>query len=338
MRRVPIRLKLAAALSIPLLALGVVTVLEVVKSADDVSEIREQTDLAVAAIGPSGLITALQNERTWPAVDLVGQAGMVNVPVEGYEETRGDTDEAHRRVPRAVIGQGRLDRRRASGRSLDAARPSSSSCAPTSTPTWPPSRPARSTTTSTSATHDLRPLHASDRTRSSTPPPRISLAIDDPELRQGTELADAAAREIEVMSLLPSAAIRDDRCARHGARHRRRDRRRARRSSRPSSSNADVIRNATGVVRRHRGRALPRRADRRRHRRTSTRRSPTARSTSTPSSTASTCREDEGYVAFQDAIADRDHRARRVTATSAARPGSGGSSPSAFSCSARRSC
>ena len=31
---------------------------------------------------------------------------------------------------------------------------------------------------------------------------RISLAIDDTELRQGTEMADAAARQVEVMSLL----------------------------------------------------------------------------------------------------------------------------------------
>ena len=46
MRRVPIRLKLAAALSIPLFALGVVTVLEVVKSINDVRDVREQTDLA----------------------------------------------------------------------------------------------------------------------------------------------------------------------------------------------------------------------------------------------------------------------------------------------------
>ena len=75
MRRVPIRLKLAAALSIPLFALGVVTVLEVVKSIDDGREVREQTDLAISATGPSGLITALQNERTWPGIDLVGYSG-----------------------------------------------------------------------------------------------------------------------------------------------------------------------------------------------------------------------------------------------------------------------
>ncbi|MGH2944014.1 MAG: M50 family metallopeptidase, partial [Solirubrobacteraceae bacterium] len=74
MRRVPIRLKLAAALSIPLLALAVVTVFEVLKAGHERDEVRSQTELAEAATGPSGLITALQNERTWPAVDLIGES------------------------------------------------------------------------------------------------------------------------------------------------------------------------------------------------------------------------------------------------------------------------
>ena len=51
MRRVPIRLKLAAALSIPLFALGVVTVLEVVKSINDGREVRDQTDLFHTLVG-----------------------------------------------------------------------------------------------------------------------------------------------------------------------------------------------------------------------------------------------------------------------------------------------
>ena len=54
MRRVPIRMKLAAALAVPLLALTTVTFLEVARTSDDVADIREQTDLAGAAIGPPG--------------------------------------------------------------------------------------------------------------------------------------------------------------------------------------------------------------------------------------------------------------------------------------------
>jgi hypothetical protein len=94
LRRLPIRTKLAVALAVPLLALIAVTVLEVVKTSSEVDDIGRQTDLARSAIGPSGIITALQNERTWLAVELIGSQGQVTVPVEGYDETRAQTDEA----------------------------------------------------------------------------------------------------------------------------------------------------------------------------------------------------------------------------------------------------
>jgi hypothetical protein len=78
MRRIPIRVKLAAALAVPLIAMGVVTYLEVASVADEAREVREQTDLATATIGPNGLITALQNERNWASAQLVG----ADVPAE----------------------------------------------------------------------------------------------------------------------------------------------------------------------------------------------------------------------------------------------------------------
>ena len=86
---------------------------------------------------------------------------------------------------------------------------SSSSSAPTSTPT---SRPMPDRTIDQQRRLQqagVRRLHRADRRRSSTPRPASSLAINDPELRQGTELADAAARQIEVLSQMASAVIRD---------------------------------------------------------------------------------------------------------------------------------
>jgi hypothetical protein len=94
MRRIPIRVKLAAALAIPLIAMGAVTVLEVVSVADEAREVREQTDLATATIGPNGLITALQNERNWPAAQLVGVDQTLELEVTGYDRTRAETDAA----------------------------------------------------------------------------------------------------------------------------------------------------------------------------------------------------------------------------------------------------
>src|SRR5512145_3367323 len=93
LRRAPIRLKLAVAVVVPLSALVAVTSLEVAATSDELDRVRQQTELALATSGPTGLITALQNERAWPAAELIGFDGLT-VPVEGYEETRTATDQA----------------------------------------------------------------------------------------------------------------------------------------------------------------------------------------------------------------------------------------------------
>jgi signal transduction histidine kinase len=94
MRRVPIRMKLAAALTVPLLGLFVITAIEVTQTARNVDRVRSQTELARAAIGPTGVLTKLQNERTWAVVDLIGTSGQITSPVSGYDATRKETDEA----------------------------------------------------------------------------------------------------------------------------------------------------------------------------------------------------------------------------------------------------
>jgi hypothetical protein len=71
-RRFPIRAKLAAALAIPLVAMGAITLAEVVSVASDAREVRDQTKLATATVGPGGLITALHDERNWAAGAMVG--------------------------------------------------------------------------------------------------------------------------------------------------------------------------------------------------------------------------------------------------------------------------
>ena len=83
MRRVPIRMKLAAALTVPLLGLFLITAIEVTQTARNVDRVRSQTELARAAIGPTGVLTKLQNERTWAVVDLIGTSGQITSPVSG---------------------------------------------------------------------------------------------------------------------------------------------------------------------------------------------------------------------------------------------------------------
>ncbi|HZA88239.1 MAG TPA: nitrate- and nitrite sensing domain-containing protein, partial [Acidimicrobiales bacterium] len=93
-RRIPIRRKLAAALAIPITALLVVAGLEVAQSLRERDEIAEQTKLATASIGPSGLITAIQNERNYASVWLLGFEDTVQLPVTSFDEAKSATNAA----------------------------------------------------------------------------------------------------------------------------------------------------------------------------------------------------------------------------------------------------
>jgi signal transduction histidine kinase len=202
LRRLPIRTKLAVALAVPLLALIAVTVLEVVKTSSEVDDIGAQTELARSAIGPSGIITALQNERTWLAVELIGSAGQVTVPVEGYEQTRAETDEA--------ISAFRDDMERRSDTVTDVYSEPLAGLDALAT--------VRRDIDASTLPRDPNNIEFAgqifDRYTELIAPffsatTRISLAVDDPTLRQGTELADAVAREIETMSVLLRTMIVD---------------------------------------------------------------------------------------------------------------------------------
>jgi signal transduction histidine kinase len=91
---VAIRYKLGAAMLVPVVMLTVVVGVQVVRVTGEADRAREQAALAVAADGPGGLLKSLQDERNWAAVELIGQDGVVAVDVEGYDETRRQTDAA----------------------------------------------------------------------------------------------------------------------------------------------------------------------------------------------------------------------------------------------------
>jgi hypothetical protein len=91
---VPIRLKVAAALAVPLVAMGLLALAEIGSVGREARATREQTELATATIGPNGLVTALQNERNWMAAYLVGVDATMELEVVGFDKTRADTDGA----------------------------------------------------------------------------------------------------------------------------------------------------------------------------------------------------------------------------------------------------
>jgi hypothetical protein len=93
-QRTSITLKLALTLAVPIVVLAFATTLGVRSASDERDAVRRQTELAGAAIGPSGLLTALQNERVWVLTDVFGFQDVSNTPVSSYDEAYSATDGA----------------------------------------------------------------------------------------------------------------------------------------------------------------------------------------------------------------------------------------------------
>jgi signal transduction histidine kinase len=200
MRRVRIRAKLLAALAVPLICLLVVVVFQVVDIDRHADQAAAEADIALAAIGPSGLMTALQDERSWAVVELVGQGENVNLAVVGYDDTRAITDDSIADF-RAEVEQ--------KGGDVAAAY-----------------RVALDTLVDLEALREdidvydgEKSLVASDfadtifRRYASIITPfqegntALALAVDDPDLRQGVELIDLIGREVETSAEMIRATI-----------------------------------------------------------------------------------------------------------------------------------
>jgi signal transduction histidine kinase len=202
LRRLPIRLKLAGTIALPLGALAGVTLIEVADAAQGVTQVRAQSDLARSVIGPAGVLITLQNERSWFAVALQGFEDAVVLPVEGYDETRSLTDEAidafraelgekdelvQDAFRPALDGLGALDEIRSDIDEITAGSPT-----------------VQQRVEFGFATFERYTRLADPFFDATT---QIAEAVDDVELRWGASLADAAARQIEVISQIMSATI-----------------------------------------------------------------------------------------------------------------------------------
>ncbi len=106
MLRVPIRMKLALALAAPLLALVVVTVIEVVSASRRAEEMRDQTALASIALGPTGLLSDIEWERNAVGIALLGLQDQFTVEVEDPEAAAVQTDAAIEAFRDEVDSQG----------------------------------------------------------------------------------------------------------------------------------------------------------------------------------------------------------------------------------------
>ena len=118
--RIPIRLKLAGALALPMVALIVVASLEVSRADARADEVTQDTELAAAAVGPGSLIVALQDERNYTGGYLVG-----------HGEHAGARRGLDRRGPRQ-------HRRRPTTTSKRSSPPPAKRSRPRSAPAWSP--------------------------------------------------------------------------------------------------------------------------------------------------------------------------------------------------------
>ena len=202
MPRIPIRIKLAAALAVPLVGMGLLAVVEIARVSDQAREVRTQTDLATATIGPNGLITALQNERNWASAYLVGVDKQLTLEVRGFDKTRSVTDGARADFERELGVRGAVaqDAYAPALRGLDdlaALRKEIDDYSARSTRTL--ASIGFTTTLFDRYTAMIEPFFDGMS--------RISIATDDRELRQGANLTETVARQIELIPQLANALV-----------------------------------------------------------------------------------------------------------------------------------
>jgi signal transduction histidine kinase len=196
MRRVPIRMKLAGALAVPLAALVVVTSLEVVKSAREARSVRAQTELAEASVGPLSLLSVLEDERNAAAIHILGQTEGFALPEEDLTSTRERVDAAITEF-RAEVAERGSDIAEAYAPALEMT--SQLATLRADTDDVPPEQRNLYNIEQATATFDgyseiMRPFFDANK--------RVALAIDEPELRRGAELTDLSAHQTDLIAAL----------------------------------------------------------------------------------------------------------------------------------------
>jgi signal transduction histidine kinase len=104
-RRIPIRVKVAAALAVPLLALVAGAAVGVATSTSEARTVTRQAELATASIGHAGLINVLQNERNAALVQMLGLGEQIRLEVPDPDTSRQLTDGAHTALHQQIAGQ-----------------------------------------------------------------------------------------------------------------------------------------------------------------------------------------------------------------------------------------
>jgi signal transduction histidine kinase len=188
-------MKLAGALAVPLVALVVVTALEVVQSSEDASQVRDQSALAEISVGPASVLSRLEDERNAAAVYLLNAQEAFALPIEDNAAARVATDDALATFESAVESRGG-DINAAYRPALDAMdglaelRDGIDSFS---------GERGLANIDATAETFDayselMTPLFDANR--------QVALAIDNAELRRGAELVDLSSRQTNLIAIL----------------------------------------------------------------------------------------------------------------------------------------
>ncbi|HET6664723.1 MAG TPA: ATP-binding protein, partial [Acidimicrobiales bacterium] len=179
----------------PLVALVIVTALEVYQSADEAREVRDQSALAEASIGPASLLSRLEDERNAAGVYLLGAEDAFALPVEDNAQARAATDQAVADFREQVQSLGG-EVEAAYGPALDAMSGIGE---------------LRNRIDSFDGARNFANIEPTIELFDAYGPfmapffeanKRVALAIDNPELRRGAELVDLSSRQTDLIAQL----------------------------------------------------------------------------------------------------------------------------------------
>jgi signal transduction histidine kinase len=186
-------LKLLGAFAPLLVALAGVTIYEVAGALAEIDDVRGQTELANASLGPLSLLNALEKERNAASIYLLGLEGAVTLEIEENSEARPLTDEAAEQLRDQIA---RLDPSVQADYEEAFADLDSLQDTRNQIDAHTGARDLNNVDLSASVfaayTAVSEELYAANE--------KVALAIDDPDVRQGAELALLSARQTDLVA------------------------------------------------------------------------------------------------------------------------------------------
>ncbi|MEO6988281.1 MAG: nitrate- and nitrite sensing domain-containing protein [Aquihabitans sp.] len=182
-----------------MLAVFVVSIYEVGDAGREVDQVRQDTELASVALGPGALITALQNERNDTATTLVGLREALELETEDLAASQQVTDDAAEGF-RATLARSGPEAERVYASSLEELET-----------TLVTLRERTAESPGAASLIDPKKVKLSNEQFDDYSAiidqfldanTRLSLLIEDPELRSATQMLDALSRQFESLAVM----------------------------------------------------------------------------------------------------------------------------------------